>query len=148
MKNVPLIVADINVVASGAIISESPPSQVMQLWQKRGIDIATSPPIMQRMERVFNYPEVRKLTGWNDKDVQEFLADFRGTAVMTAGTTRVSAARDPEDNAIFACAVEAGADYLVSGDEKHVLSVGTFQGIPVVRPREFLSIFEEMKKAT
>jgi uncharacterized protein len=99
------------------------------------------------MEQVFNYSQVRELTGWNDEDVQGFLSDVRGTAVMTVGTTQVSATSDPEDNNIFACAVEAGADYIVSGDEKHVLPVGTFQGIPVVRPREFLSIFDEMKKA-
>ena len=143
MRNVPpLIVPDINILVSGATISRSPPSQIMQLWRKGEIDIATSPPVVQRVEQVFNYPKVRKLTGWSDRDVQEFLNDFRGAAVMKAGVTRVNAVRDPEDNAIFACAIEAAADYIVSGDEKHILPVGAFQGIPVVGPREFLSIFK------
>jgi predicted nucleic acid-binding protein len=48
---------------------------------------------------------------------------------------------------IFACAVEASADYIVSGDEKHVLPVGTYQGIAVLRPRELLSMVERQQQA-
>lgn len=147
MRSVPLIVIDINVMVSGATISDSPPSQVMLLWRKREIEVATSPPIIQRMARVFDYPRVRRLTGWQDHDVQDFLNDVRGTAVVTAGTMRVNATSDPEDNHIFACAVEAGADYIVSGDERHILPVGTYQSIPVLRPREFLSVFQKIKQA-
>jgi predicted nucleic acid-binding protein len=66
---------------------------------------------------------------------------------VVAGIVVSKVSADPDDDKVFACAVEAGADYIVSGDERHVLPVGTFQGIPVVSPREFLSIFEAMKKS-
>ena len=45
---------------------------------------------------------------------------------------------DPDDDKFFECAVEADADYLVSGNH-HVSDVGTFRGVTVCSPSEFLS---------
>jgi len=45
--------------------------------------------------------------------------------------------RDPKDLPVLACAVAAQADAIVSGDED-LLILGSFQGIPVITPREAL----------
>lgn len=58
--------------------------------------------------------------------------------VIVAGTTPVNVCQDPEDNALFSCAVEAKANYIVSGDEKHVLPIGSYKGVKTVSPREFV----------
>lgn len=39
---------------------------------------------------------------------------------------------------ILECALAAEADYIVSGDKKHVLLLRAFEGIPIVSPAEFL----------
>lgn len=44
---------------------------------------------------------------------------------------------DPDDNHIIACAVEGRADLIVSGD-RHLLALGEYAGIPIVRPADFL----------
>ena len=46
------------------------------------------------------------------------------------------ACRDPHDRAILGTAVAAGADCLVTGDED-LLTLGRFQGIPILSPRAF-----------
>lgn len=38
----------------------------------------------------------------------------------------------------LACAVAGKADYLVTGDKKHLLPLGSFCGIPIVTPAAFL----------
>ena len=43
---------------------------------------------------------------------------------------------DPSDNPILAAAIVGKADLIVSGDKKHVLSVGSVRGIPVVTARQ------------
>ena len=48
-----------------------------------------------------------------------------------------SIAEDPQDNRILACAVEAGSDYIITGD-KHLLELGRFRNIKIVPPDEFL----------
>ena len=45
---------------------------------------------------------------------------------------------DPKDDVIIATAVKARADYLVTGDCRHLLALGEYEGIRVVTPRQFL----------
>jgi len=44
---------------------------------------------------------------------------------------------DPDDDRILECAVEAGSDFIVTQD-KDLLRLGSFQGIGILRPLEFL----------
>jgi predicted nucleic acid-binding protein len=45
---------------------------------------------------------------------------------------------DPKDDMVVATAVAAGADYLVTGDRRHLLSLREYEGIRIVTPRQFL----------
>ena len=44
---------------------------------------------------------------------------------------------DESDNRVLEAAVSAEVDYIVSGDE-HLLTLGSFQGIPILTPAEFV----------
>ncbi len=46
---------------------------------------------------------------------------------------------DPDDNHILACAATGAADLIVSGD-RHLLRLKAYEGIPIVRPVDFLRI--------
>jgi putative PIN family toxin of toxin-antitoxin system len=46
------------------------------------------------------------------------------------------------DNRVLECAVEGQADYIVTGGKKHLLPLGTFQGIRIVSPRDFLAVID------
>jgi len=46
-------------------------------------------------------------------------------------------AADPADNAVLACAMEARADCIVTGDH-HLLDLGQYRGIAILRPAEAL----------
>ncbi len=45
---------------------------------------------------------------------------------------------DPDDNRVLECAVEGKADAITTGDH-HLLALGTFQGIPILTPRDFFN---------
>lgn len=49
---------------------------------------------------------------------------------------------DPDDNPILACAIAGRADLIVSGD-RHLLSLKEYEGIPIVRPMDFLRTLGE-----
>ena len=51
------------------------------------------------------------------------------------------AVRDPKDRIILACAVGGQADYIISGD-KDLTTLGTYAGIPIVTPAQFLNMFD------
>lgn len=52
-------------------------------------------------------------------------------------TVPVVIADDPDDDHILACAVAGKADILVSGNQ-HLLRLKEYEGIPIVRPMDFL----------
>ena len=45
---------------------------------------------------------------------------------------------DPADDKVLECAVEGRATHIVTGDKKHLLSLGNYQGIPIVSADDFL----------
>ena len=53
---------------------------------------------------------------------------------------------DPGDDKYLACALEANADFIVSGDE-HILAIGEYEGVKILSPQEFLKILEANIKA-
>jgi len=54
--------------------------------------------------------------------------------------------RDPNDDMIIACAMGAGAEYVVTRD-KDLLSLGDHQGISIVTPEVFLHVLRSQPSA-
>ena len=50
--------------------------------------------------------------------------------------------RDPNDDMIIACAIDAAADYIVTGDED-LLILNRYQDIVVINPRNFEALFAD-----
>lgn len=134
----PIAVLDINVFVSGTTIAQGPPAQVINLWRQGRYEVATSELLLARMRQVYLYPKVTKVTRMREGEIDEFLHDIRQSAIVVAGTTPVNVCKDPEDNVLFATALEAHAHYIVSGDQKHVLPIGSYQGIRTLSPAAFL----------
>ena len=49
--------------------------------------------------------------------------------------------RSPADNRILECAVEGRAEFIVTGDKRDLGKLKTFEGIKIVSPSSFRSIF-------
>ena len=77
---------------------------------------------------------------WNKKELLEAeeLVSTAGEFITILSPVSVIKS-DPSDNKILACAQQAQADYIITGDKKHLLPLKKFQGIPILSPRDFLS---------
>lgn len=49
------------------------------------------------------------------------------------------------DNRVLECAAAAGADYLVTGDRRHLLPIGEHRGTTIVNAPRFLSLLVEVR---
>lgn len=147
MDYTPRIVPDVNVLVSGTTTSQYAPSQTLQAWRRGEIEVATSEPILNDLIRVMQYPSVQRYFPLSPEKQIRFIRELRKAAVLVDGTTEVQVSRDPDDDKLFACAIEAEADYIVSMDKKHVLSVGEYQGIQTIHPTDFVRDILEEKKA-
>ncbi|OIO96412.1 MAG: putative toxin-antitoxin system toxin component, PIN family [Anaerolineae bacterium CG2_30_64_16] len=111
---------------------------LQQAWQDRRFVLAVTPLIIEELTRVMHYPDVRRKLGLTASDVDEALADLRQRVCNLPGLYEgVAAVQDDlSDNVFLACALEAGADYLVTRDA-HLLSLKYYHGTQIVSLDQF-----------
>jgi predicted nucleic acid-binding protein len=69
----------------------------------------------------------------------EWVDALTESAELIFPTERATGATpDPGDEMVLECALAAEADYIVSGDKKHLLALREFHGIRIVSPSDFL----------
>lgn len=57
---------------------------------------------------------------------------------MTISNTLDIITTDPDDNMILECAVVGSATHIVTGDKRHLLPLGIYQGIYIISAADFL----------
>lgn len=130
------IVLDTNVFISGVYFN-GPPYQILKAWRNHEFQIVISLEILDEYHRVgeelsAQFPEV---------DLDPILELFTTKAkLIEAALLDEAVCDDPDDDKFFACAIVGGANLIVSGD-KHLLKMSGYQGIEVVRPRQFIDKF-------
>jgi putative PIN family toxin of toxin-antitoxin system len=114
------------------------------LVEQRRFQAIFSDEILREYEDVLRRPRLRL----HAKVVTSLLSFFEtyGLKVAPQNLVQVIAA-DPSDNKFLAAAKEAGADCIVSGD-KHLLSLGKFEDIPILNSRQFLQMMHAAETRT
>ncbi len=140
------IVVDTNVLIA-AILTHSPTiTAVLAACRNGQVTLVVSKPLLQEIGRVLHRPKLRALHQMSDVQISHYIADLATFAEVVPGTTFVDVSPDPKDNMFFACAVEAGATYIVSGDTHHVLSIRAYQGIRTLSPADFVETVLNMRE--
>ena len=127
------VVADTNVLVS-ALQFGGRPRDLLDLAIDGQIDLAISEAIIAETLRVLR-DKFHRTPEWLVESERQVRVIAR--IVEPTESLRVIEA-DPTDDRILECAVAAGAEVIVSGDT-HLLSLGSFRGIPIQRVGEFLS---------
>lgn len=130
------IVLDTNVFISGIFFS-GPPSKILNAWKNKKFQIMLSQEILKEYQRVA-VSLADKFTTIDILPIIE-LVIIHGQFIDTKGF-EVSACDDPDDNKFIECAIASSNKIIVSGD-KHLLKVSGFQGITVLKPREFVDSY-------
>ena len=136
------VVLDTNIIVSATILRKGHSAQVLDLWREEKIELAVSLPILEEMEKVLKQARIIRQQSMAQQDVKALIEGFRESGILTSGRLDLEVVtEDPEDDKFIICAVEARADYIVSGDT-HLLKLKEYQGIRIVPPREFLMLME------
>ena len=130
------VVLDTNILIGALITKGTPPDTVYRAWLRGEIELVTSAAQIAEFARVLARPGIRRLV---DADEANALVESIATrAIVLDVLPEVDISPDPADNPILATAIAGNADLIVSGDKKHVLSLGEVRGIPVVTARDAL----------
>ncbi|MYB63829.1 putative toxin-antitoxin system toxin component, PIN family [Candidatus Poribacteria bacterium] len=133
------VVLDTNQHISAIIRPDGNPAQILQFWRVGAIELAISPAMLDEFQRVVRRPRIQQKYNLSDDDIDEYVEMLREFAIVVSGSITVNAVPDdPDDNIIIACAIEAEADVIISGD-RHLLTLGSYQEIPIVKASDFLA---------
>lgn len=80
---------------------------------------------------------------WSAEALQALQDDLRSYTQRVVPTETLDVIKaDPPDNRILECAAAAKSDFIVSGDVRHVLPLGQYQGIPIVKVAAFMEALQ------
>lgn len=133
-------VLDANVYVSAAVRPNGPPGQIISRFLRGGsFEIVVSQAIVEEVLRALNYPKVRKYIR-QGLDPELWFEDIVVLSHLVAGERAVKgASKDPDDGKYIAAAIEGRAGFVVAGDSD-LLELRTYEGIRIVRPRNFLDL--------
>ncbi|MBD3233073.1 MAG: putative toxin-antitoxin system toxin component, PIN family [candidate division Zixibacteria bacterium] len=132
MRNI-RVVLDTNVLIS-ALHFGGNPYKILVLAIRENVDMYISPFILGELELV-----LREKFLWSSTNIQKAISKLRNISILVAPNQRIDVIRGKDsDNRILECALEAKADYLISGDTKHILPLGQYKGVKILSPSEFL----------
>ena len=125
---------DSNVYIS-ALVFRKKALQILDLAIEQGVEIAISDEIVEETIRV-----LREKFRWSDERLEEARSTMNSITRRVAPTEKLDVVKsDPDDNKIVECAVAAGSDYLVTGDND-ILSLGSYGKTQIIKPSDFLAI--------
>lgn len=77
------------------------------------------------------------------EEIALYLAAIKARLTILVPITSVTDSPDPDDNYLLSLAIDAQADYLITGDKNHLLALSPYRGIGIIRLQAFLDILAE-----
>lgn len=132
------VVLDANVLLSGLATSTAAPGTIITMWEEDAFELSLSEHILNGVTRALGKPYWQRRLDLHQ--LEDRLSNVSQVVDLEDPVTDVhGVAEDDEDDLVLATAVAAKADYLVTGD-KYLLRIAEFRGIPIVSPRNFLTL--------
>lgn len=130
------VILDTNVFISGVFFS-GPPYHILRAWRDGKLQLVISEEIIAEYRRVGSilakqFPSV---------DLNPILEMVTVVAdLVQAPALPAQVCDDPDDDKFLACALAGKTRMIISGD-RHLLRVSGYQGIKIVKPREFADLY-------
>jgi putative PIN family toxin of toxin-antitoxin system len=131
------LVLDTNVAIS-AVLGSSAPTRLIELAAEGTLDLFTSEALLAELAEVLDREHISKRLESKHRKGPEVLALYEALAERIVRASIARTAPDPDDDAVLACALAAGADLIISGD-KHLRNLKSFHRIPILSPADALA---------
>ena len=132
------VVLDTNIWLSG-IFWQGNPYKIIKIGEQKKIEIIISRDIIEEILEVLNRDHrFQKLIADRKAAINDLIKTTLFISTLVEPKTKISfVEEDSDDNKILEAAMEGKADYIVSGD-RHLLEIGKFNGIKIMKARSFL----------
>ena len=134
------LVTDTNVVVSGLLWLGNR-GRLLEAAAFGRVTLYTSPVLLAELTATLNTPKLARGIMRSGLTADDLLGRYLNVAIVVqpAAVPRI-VPNDADDDHVFACALAASAELIVSGD-KHLLDLGgQYQGIPIFTPAQAVQL--------
>lgn len=135
------VVLDANIYVSFILAGGETLSSLFNAWQAREFEVFTSKDIAAEVKEVCD--RFLKRGTLTEDDIKETLWRLDHDSRRIKVISLVTRSKDIKDNKYLACAKDGQADYLVTGDKKHLLKLKQFGNTRIVSPKEFVEVLRK-----
>jgi putative PIN family toxin of toxin-antitoxin system len=128
------VVLDTNVVVSGLLHQKGAPAAILDAATSKQFRCYISESLLDEYREVLT----REYLRLDQRRAARFVGNVREVAIVVVPRKKVAVARDPDDDRVMECALEAGADFIVTGNIRDFPA--QFHGVRVITPRDFLFV--------
>lgn len=137
------VVVDTNVLISAFLSPDGVSARIFKQLEQEAFELLVSEPILAEYEKVLRYDRVRQRHKLSDEQIKRAVEDLRTSATLVEPTVALTVVEgDPDDDKFFECALDGGAQLIVSGDLR-VQAVKEHRGIRVFSPALFLALLQQ-----
>ena len=130
------VVIDTNVLISAGIGQNNFPSKIFrEIVFTNEIKICISAEILAEYEEVIVREKFAKYDGFKER-ATELVEGIKNIAVFFVPKIKLDILNDSDDNMFLEVALEAGANYIVTGNSKDFI-MKEFRGTLILTPKEF-----------
>src|SRR5258707_7287067 len=106
------VVLDTNVVVSGLLRQKGAPAAILDAATSKLFRCYVSQSLLDEYREVL----ARDYLGLDQQRTARFIGEIRERAIFVAPRKKITIARDPDDDRVIECALEARADFIVTGN--------------------------------
>lgn len=135
------VVLDANIYVSFILAGGETISSLFDAWQAREFEVLSSEDITAEVKDVCD-----RFLKWGiltEDAVKETIWRLNHASRRIEIVSLATRSTDVKDNKYLACAKDGEADFLVTGDKKHLLSLKTFGTTRIVSPKEFVEVLQK-----
>ena len=118
---------------------------ILDAWRDNKFVLVFSGPIIEEIFEVLYRPRIKKaITDDEISELRNLIEEKRqiGYALLVDPEQKLQVSKDPDDDMFVECAVEAKADYIVTGDKEDLLSLQKYEDIEIISVTRFLEILK------
>ena len=131
------LVLDTNIVVAGFLWNGRPRRLIELAIEGERVELFSSPVLLDELAHTLGYSKFASRIAAFGTSIHALVAQYTALValVVPAAVPRV-VINDADDDHVIAAAVAARAELIVTGDRKHLLPIGSHQGIAIVTARE------------
>ena len=131
------LVLDTNIVVAGLLWNGPPRCLVEWAIDGEAVALYSSPVLLDELAHTLGYSKFTGRIQTFGTSIEALVAQYAAlvSLVIPASVPR-AVVNDADDDHVIAAAVAARAEFIVTGDRKHLLPIGNHQGVAIVTARE------------